>query len=250
MREGDLISSFRMSHHIHEHIYSNGNPLSFPHPRIGYLEQGTAEFLYHGKTIRAKAGDLIYIAPGTRYYSIWRGEPEVRFYSVSFSFAMSRSFSGYRFQIVPDWPAERFHRMFAAYERENLFPAVAELYLLLAELYPNMRKETLPAEDSPVAPAIAYIESHCRENLTVAELAKLCKCSESHLYYQFREAVGVSPIAYRHNIVVQLALEQLRNTDKTIEEISDELGFSSPNYFRKVFRKVTRQSPRDFRRKG
>ena len=52
----------------------------------------------------------------------------------------------------------------------------------------------------------------------------------------------MSPIVYKHNILIQHALDMLIHTDLSIEEISVKLGFSSANYFRKIFCKIVHKS--------
>ena len=42
---------------------------NFERPYIGYINKGSAQFLYKGKSYLAGEGDLIYIAKGTKYYS-------------------------------------------------------------------------------------------------------------------------------------------------------------------------------------
>lgn len=248
MKEAELISSIRMTHHIHDRVFSADARLSFPTPRIGFVEKGSAEILCRGKTFRAEESDLIYIASGTQYYSLWKGDPEVRFYSVTFSFAGNCVRPEYRFQIVPGWNVSRFEEMYRMYSDENLFGLAARFYRLLEELYPRMTAERPEAEASAVRPAIRYIEEHCRENIAVEALAALCQCSSSHFYCRFREATGVSPIVYKQSVLVQHALDLLLHSERSVEDISNELGFSSPNYFRRVFTRFIRQTPGAFRR--
>jgi len=49
--------------------------------------------------------------------------------------------------------------------------------------------------------------------------------------------------------MIQNALHLLSSTDMTIEEISEECGFSSSNYFRKVFKNITKASPKELRKR-
>jgi AraC-like DNA-binding protein len=91
------------------------------------------------------------------------------------------------------------------------------------------------------------IESHFKENLSIKTLAEFCNLSESHFFTLFKKQTGLTPIQYKHNLLVQNAIDMLTSTDKTIEEISEELNFSSSNYFRKIFTSITGHTPKEYR---
>ena len=82
------------------------------------------------------------------------------------------------------------------------------------------------------------------EEISIIKLCDLCMCSESTLFKSFQSTVGVSPIKYKHNIMIQTSLSLLSDSDLSIEEISRECGFSSSNYFRKIFKETTGTTPK------
>lgn len=242
-----LVSGYLINKFQYQYNHTAGCVISFPRPCIGYVLHGTAEFLYRGNTFFARSGDLIYIAAETKYYSVWSGLPKIEFYSIDFSFSSNYAFSDYRFQILKHFPRDLFDKMYAYFSTDPLASA-AHFYLLLSDIYKKMKREAYFAKSASIEPAIQFIEEHYTENITVNQLSKLCGFSEPRFFVLFREATGVSPIAYKHNIIVQHALDYLSFTDLTIEEISDKLGFSSSNYFRKIFYKITKKTPKAVRR--
>lgn len=238
-----LLSKFSIRRFDYRETHSRGSFIDFLRPCIGYVLKGGARFLYKGSTIEAGEGDLIYIAAGTRYYSVWSGAPEISWYSIDFAFAEPYAYYEYPFQILKGYPAELLHEIYN--QRENApLGSVAAFYRLLSELYSRMETEER-SRKIHITPAIHYIEEHYAEEFSVADLAALCHCSESLLYKQFKKALKVSPVVYKQNIQIQRALELLTHTDLTIEEISNRVGFSSSNYFRTVFSKITGKTPKE-----
>jgi AraC-like DNA-binding protein len=85
------------------------------------------------------------------------------------------------------------------------------------------------------------------EGVAVETLAGLCGMSASHFHAVFRREVGLTPVRYRHTLLVQEAMELLLRTNLPVEEISDRLGFSSSCYFRRVFSGITGKTPLEIR---
>lgn len=217
---------------------------NFERPYIGYINKGRAQFLYKGKSYLAGEGDLIYIAKGTKYYSVWSGTPEIEFYSINFSFYKPYSFYEYRFQIVKGCPKRVFDEM---YNADDIYISVSHLYKLLSWLYKHMATEPVLSGKTAVRPAIDHIENNYNMPVTIDELAGLCHMCSSGFFRHFKSATGVTPVAYKHNIMIQNALDLLLHTDLTVEEISQRVGFSSSNYFRKVFFDITGKTPKEVR---
>ena len=133
MNDREYITLFEMKELRFENTYTTGSLQSYSRPCIGYLKQGMGKFFCNGNTYFAYEGDLIYIAKDTKYYSIWYGEPEIDFYSISFDFAHPYAFYDYRFQIVRNFSQAHFDEMFASLVSSPL-SALSHMYALLSEL--------------------------------------------------------------------------------------------------------------------
>lgn len=71
--------------------------------------------------------------------------------------------------------------------------------------------------------------------------------SKGHFSKLFTEAIGISPWQYILHLKVAKAKELLLNTKMLIKDISLEVGFEDPNYFARIFRKITGMSPDELR---
>lgn len=246
MKEFGYISALDMRELKFESTYTTGSLQSYARPCIGYLKRGMGKFFCNGNTYFAHEGDLIYIAKDTKYYSIWYGEPEIDFYSISFDFAQPYAFYDYRFQVLKSYPCEIPDALFEANSRDPM-RALSLMYALLADLYQRMETEQVSVQSGAVEQAIIHIENHYTEPLIIDTLCKTCHLSRSSLFDAFKRRTGVSPIVYKHNLMIQHALDMLTHTDLTVDEISQRVGFSSSNYFRTVFTKMTGKTPKSVR---
>jgi len=95
--------------------------------------------------------------------------------------------------------------------------------------------------------AIAYIETHYAEKISLDELAKKSHLSKRHFLRIFHDCIGRSPIDHLMHVRIQKAADLLRHTNRTITDIAFDCGFSDGNYFTRCFRKITGETPRQYR---
>lgn len=93
----------------------------------------------------------------------------------------------------------------------------------------------------------SYVREHLCQGLSVDQMAKDLYMSRSYLSTKFKKETGMTLSAYIQEQQILRAKEYLKNTDKSILEISTYLGFSSQGYFQNVFKKQTGMTPKEFR---
>ena len=94
-----------------------------------------------------------------------------------------------------------------------------------------------------------YIDTHPEEKITLELLSEKTGYTVYHLSRKFREEVGVSVVEYVHQTRVHQAKRLLSSTDLDVEEISGRLGFGSRSRFSTVFKKLTGETPSEYRNK-
>lgn len=99
-----------------------------------------------------------------------------------------------------------------------------------------------------IGEALSFLQEHYTEKVTLPELADIACMSENHFLRIFRKCYGDSPINYLVKLRIQHAMDYLRNTDFTISEISEKVGFEDSNYFARQFKKHNGNSPSEFRK--
>jgi DNA-binding response OmpR family regulator len=94
----------------------------------------------------------------------------------------------------------------------------------------------------------AMIEKHMSNSeLHVNDIARELGMSRVQVYRKVKALLGYSVNDYIISVRLKKAKHLLLNTDKTIAEISTEVGFSSPTYFSTSFKLKFNLSPRDFK---
>jgi AraC family transcriptional regulator len=113
-------------------------------------------------------------------------------------------------------------------------------------------EHTVYAENRPSAPVVQaqeFIGKHLADpSLGVAALAKAADLSRHHFSRRFKIETGLPPGEYLTSERLKLAEQLLYKTDDTIQLISENCGYSDPNYFARAFRKHFKLSPRAYRK--
>lgn len=101
------------------------------------------------------------------------------------------------------------------------------------------------------APIIAqiteYIRNHCASNPSVTEIATRFGYTSDHLGKLFKKSTGIGLKDYISAQRIKQIKDQLLTTNKTIKQISADLGFHDENLFVKFFSYHEKISPSAFR---
>ncbi len=85
------------------------------------------------------------------------------------------------------------------------------------------------------------------EALDIAALAKSAHVSRAHFIRSFGETFGETPHRYLQRRRLERAMSMLRESDRSVTEISLEVGFASLGTFSRTFRDVLGVSPSEYR---
>lgn len=107
---------------------------------------------------------------------------------------------------------------------------------------------TAGKQESDVLKIVFYLNTHFHEPLSLERLSREYFLSKATLCGKFRRVMHCSIMEYVAGLRLTKAKQLLRYSDKRIEEISEECGYSSPNYFGLIFKKEVGLSPLNFRK--
>ncbi|WP_256758822.1 response regulator [Cohnella sp. WQ 127256] len=123
--------------------------------------------------------------------------------------------------------------------------------LMIREHIRRFKEENVNFTDHPeVNRVIRYLLEHYKENIKVADLARLVAINVDYLSTVFGKKTGQTPIAYLQNIRIEQAKRLLLHSKLNVEEIAYETGFADDAYFIKIFKRMVGQTPSAFRREN
>lgn len=95
-----------------------------------------------------------------------------------------------------------------------------------------------------------YIFNNYNNNITLQDIADKEFLSTYYLSHEIKYATGYSFTDLVNVTRVQESVKLLLDTDKSISEISEEIGFSHARYFNKNFKLYYKMTPLNFRKKN
>ena len=98
------------------------------------------------------------------------------------------------------------------------------------------RKRDIRRMTAAVKEALGYIEVHFAEPLNIEQIARAVGVSRYHLCHVFKEITGKTLAQYWQNVRCAKARKLLKN-GASVAEAADRTGFSSAEYFTKVYQK-------------
>ncbi|MEW9668325.1 helix-turn-helix domain-containing protein [Ammoniphilus sp. 3BR4] len=95
--------------------------------------------------------------------------------------------------------------------------------------------------------AIQYIKENLEKKISLDEIARFCCLSKYHISHLFKKELGVSIVDFINKMRIEKALLYLEQTDLTVQQIANHVGFEDANYFSRTFKKYVQISPSEFR---
>lgn len=92
-----------------------------------------------------------------------------------------------------------------------------------------------------------YIDLHFKEPLTLEQLAEEGHMNKFYLSHAFKKEYGLSPINYMISKRIDESKYLLAETDLSMSQIAQLLGFSSLSYFSQVFHRTQDITPKEYR---
>ena len=102
-------------------------------------------------------------------------------------------------------------------------------------------------QDFYIQEAVNFMEQNYRRELTVEEIADVCRLNRSYFSKLFRENMGCPPQEFLIRLRLSKAAEQMQSTKASIGDISAACGYPNQLHFSRAFKKRYGVSPREWR---
>lgn len=243
-------------HHCQDHIIRTEG---YPRPQILYCTKGSGTLLIDGESYIIPPNTALFLPAfyPHEYYpneDIW----DIHWIAPSgyASDDILRQFGLTEPSIFPLTETKMldhiFRKMHEAIRADQVFGnyrASGFLYDFLIEFYRLISDESSSGSpNSALMKAVDHINFHFASEITLDELCSVSGISKQYLCLLFKNTLGTRPMEYIAKRRIQAAKELLVSTDKSVEEISEEVGFCTASYFCKLFKRYEGMTPSAFRR--
>ncbi|MDP4085935.1 MAG: AraC family transcriptional regulator [Bacillota bacterium] len=235
--------------------YKNG----FPAYLFRLQTEGVSEVVAKGKKMIQEKGDLLLIKPGDHYELLVKDGQNSGDYHLSCdgkwvnewwnrSIKSTVSQIDLNEKLINLWSHIMIEkRRPPSFENEELTDYLLRALCLSMEQSIHDRGQSF-SHPYPVIRMMRYIEEHATTPLKVEEVAAHAGLSVSRSVHLFKSSVHKTIIEYTIEIRLSIAIERMKYTTMTLEQIAEECGFGTYPYFHKVFKKMHGIPPGAYRR--
>lgn len=239
------------------------------HPELCFGHKGQADILNDGQTIRVRPGSVLLVAPHMYHWSRSVGRSAETIWMSATPNHMGVSLarvepSGHidalgGLDLLDFEPGNRtLHRLveeMLARRRGWMVLCRALLNTLLVHTLRRLGTDgrAVPPSDEWSAAEIVtheariYIQRNYRHPLTLAQVAHHVALSPNYLATLFKRQFERTIIDFLTEVRIEEAKRLLAETARKVADIADEVGYRSPYYFSRAFKKAVGRSPRQYR---
>jgi AraC-like DNA-binding protein len=152
----------------------------------------------------------------------------------------------------PDRVRTLFEHLLEDQQAAILTAPVARSYLQLLRAEILLQAPTVTGQPRPshlARRAAALIADHLTDRaLSTARIAGALSCNPDYLGRAFGDAFNETPTDHIHRLRIDRARMLFRSTDRSIERVAADVGFTDERYFRRIFKRRVGLTPGQFRR--
>ena len=220
-----------------------------------YILSGSCTYSFDDHTVfTVNSGDILYLAQSATY-TMQIHSPSYEFIYCDFTFydtepRKSAVYTPHSSQEAKNL-FEKLHRKYTASPQKSFLECMSLLYQIYSTVYQTENNLYLSKNTKEkISRAKEYIDSNFQDlNLSVSSLADRCELSEAYFREQFKTFYHTQPSQYIILLRIEKAKGLMEYPFLSLEECALKSGFSSLQYFCRVFKKTTGLTPAKYRNK-
>jgi transcriptional regulator GlxA family with amidase domain len=114
---------------------------------------------------------------------------------------------------------------------------------------PELIRHHARTHDPLVVKADRWMRANMRRDISVQDIADQMAVSTSTLMRRFKEATGTSPLEHLQKIRLEAGKALLANSKLRMDQILERIGYQDDSAFRRLFKRHTNLSPREYRQR-
>lgn len=118
---------------------------------------------------------------------------------------------------------------------------------LLFELSEEIQEQITSEIDGIIPKVLNYLNNNYYNNITLNDAAKSVNLSYYYFSKIFKDEVGKNFVDYLTELRIEKSMKFLRNNSMSIKEVCYKIGYNDPNYYCKIFKKITGMTPTEYR---
>lgn len=122
------------------------------------------------------------------------------------------------------------------------------IHVILADAL-SQKNYTKNHELSDIEKAATYLERNFERQISIGNLAQMLFLNPSYFSRKFKQEKGVSPKTYLMNIRLNAAKLLLTDTNLSVHELSEKVGFTDDTYFITYFKNRYGVTPLEYRKR-
>jgi len=125
------------------------------------------------------------------------------------------------------------------------------VFQLIRDLHAEQKKSWEKAgwDNQYIRKAIAFMQERYHTSISIGDICDLIYLSPHHFKRIFKEHTGCTPHRYLMDIRLEKAKELLVRDGSPVEVVARQCGFVNAGHFAVAFKRFTKLSPSDFRKK-
>ena len=237
-------------------------PHTHNHLELFYIVGGKGQFLIQDQLYPVNSNNLVVINPNVTHTEVSLNAQPLEYIVLGIEgveLATSKNSNG-QFSILDHFESVEIsgclRNILREMEQKNTgYEDVCQAYMeiLIIRL---MRNTALAVPTEPrmisgnrqCAAVKRYIDLHFKEALTLEQLAEDAHMNKYYLSHAFKREYGISPINYMITKRIEESKYLLAETDLSMSQIAQLLGFASLSYFSQVFRRTQSATPMEYRK--